>query len=82
MSVPNYAALTQVFPLTHQSAEPLECPRNADARVDLNQDTLGRLHVDLQSACLVERGVEKCEKTLTQELVSAPIASHRTPLLT
>lgn len=49
---------------THQAREALERARDADARVDLDEDALGRLDVDLQQAGLVQRRVEEREKAL------------------
>ena len=50
--------------LDHQTGEPLEGSRNADGRVDLDQNTLGRVDEDLEAASLVDGGVQKSEETL------------------
>lgn len=41
--------------LNHQTGKSLEGSRDADGRVDLDQDALGGVDVDLKLACLVDR---------------------------
>lgn len=50
--------------LDHQTSETLEGTGNADGGADFDQDTLGRVNVDLEFAGLVERRVEQSEETL------------------
>lgn len=45
--------------LHHQPGEALECPRDTDGRIDLDEDALGRLDVDLEFPSLVDGGVEE-----------------------
>ena len=57
---------------THETAETLERPGDANMRVDLNENALCGVDVDLQESRLVERRVEQREQALgTQALASA-----------
>ena len=49
---------------THESTEPLESPRDAHMRVDLDEHALGGVDVDLEKTGLIERRVKKSEETL------------------
>jgi hypothetical protein len=50
--------------LDHQTSKPLERSGNADGRVDLDQNTLGRVNENLKAASLVDGRVQKSEKAL------------------
>jgi hypothetical protein len=50
--------------LDHQAAEALERARDADVRVDLDEDALRGVDVHLQQAGLVQRRVEEGEEAL------------------
>lgn len=50
--------------LDHQTGEPLECSRNADGRIDFDQDTLGGVNENLEPTGLVHGGIEESEQTL------------------
>lgn len=50
--------------LTHESSEALERPRDAHARVDLDENALCGVNVDLELAGLVEWRVEEGEEAL------------------
>lgn len=50
--------------LDHQTGEPLEGSRDANAGVDLDEDTFGRVDEDLQFTGLVDGGIEQGEKAL------------------
>lgn len=52
------------FGRTHETAKPLERPRDSDCRVDLNEDALGSVDVDLEATGLVERRVEQGQEAL------------------
>lgn len=47
--------------LDHQAGEALEGARDANGRRDLDQHALGGGYVDLQSASLVDGGVEQSQ---------------------
>jgi hypothetical protein len=49
---------------THETREPLEGSRDSDVRVDLDEDALGGVDVDLESASFVERRVEERQEAL------------------
>ena len=50
--------------LHHQPGEPLEGPGYPDRRRHLDQNTLGRVDVDLKPAGLVDRGVDERQQAL------------------
>jgi hypothetical protein len=50
--------------LHHQASKSLECSRNAHCRADFNQDAFRGVDVDLQTTSLIDRRIEKGEKTL------------------
>lgn len=52
--------------LDHEASKTLECTRNSNTWIHFDQDTFGRVNVNLEFACLVDRGVEQSEKTLHQ----------------
>jgi hypothetical protein len=47
-----------------RAAKPLEGTRDANVRVDFNEDAFGCVDVHLQEAGFVERRVQKSKKTL------------------
>lgn len=50
--------------LDHKTSESLERARNADCRVDFDENSSGGVNVNLKFASLVDRGIEEGEKTL------------------
>lgn len=50
--------------LHHQPSESLECPRDTNLWIDLDQYTLRCMDVDLQQSSLVKRGVQQRQETL------------------
>ena len=57
--------------LDHETSESLECSRNADGRVDFDEDALCGVNVDLEFASLVDGRVEESKKALWVGLVVA-----------
>lgn len=52
--------------LDHQTGKPLERSRNADGRIDFNQNTLGCVNEDLQAPGLVDGRIQQGEKALDE----------------
>lgn len=50
--------------LDHQTGEPLKCSRDADGRIDFDQNALGGVNENLEPTGLVHGGIEKSEQTL------------------
>lgn len=50
--------------LNHQTGEPLECSRDANGRIDFDQNALGGVDENLEPTGLVHGGIEKSEQTL------------------
>lgn len=64
--------------LDHETGEALEGARNADGRVDLDQDPFGGMDVDLEFASLVDGRVEESEETLSdkRKIVKSQSGGH------
>lgn len=54
--------------LDHQSCEALISTRNADRRIDLNEDVFGSVDEDLQSTSLVEGTVKQGQEGLVGDI--------------
>jgi hypothetical protein len=50
--------------LNHQSSKSFECAWDADCRTDFDENTFGRMNIDLQSSSFVDGRIEKSEKAL------------------
>ena len=53
--------------LDHETSEAFERARDANGGADFNEDSLGRVDVNLELACFIDRRIEKGQEALKQE---------------
>lgn len=56
--------------LDHKTRESLERARNADVRINFNQNSLRGMDVHLQKTSLIERRIKEREKALGSKIAS------------
>jgi hypothetical protein len=62
--------------LDHETSESLECAWDADGWADFNENTLGRVDVDLKLAGLIDRRVEEGKQTLRMVSMLCDVGSQ------